>query len=533
MSQQKTQHPTPLTIMPHPSSTLAPAMPGPLTRGGVLRRAPLAPMLAALLLAGCASTGQLPPAAQAVQATQLGLSNSPANAADFPKDDWWTQFNEPELNRLIAQALADNPGLQETQARLRQAQAATGVAQSALEPSLSAAVNSTRQRFSENDIYPPPLGGGVYTENQALLQGSYTVDFFGENRDKLQAAIGQARAAQAQAQAARVLLAANVAGGYVNLARLDAQRGVLERTLAQRQHIERLVGDRVRAGLETTLQQRQAEAEIPQVRLQLEQNAQAQAQARHALAALLGQGPQATAQLKPSLQSLPMPVLPQTLPAELIGRRADVVAARWQAQSALAGVKAARAAFYPNISLTAFAGLTALGFSQFLAAGSRAYGVGPALTLPIFEGGKLRANLRGQSAAADAAIAQYNATVVNAVREVADAVSDRRSLQQQIAQQQDALQLAQDAYSLARQRYGAGLGNFINVLTTENGVLQLELVGANLKAQALVDDVALIRALGGGYATSELPALPGVEADAASTALERPTPATRHTAAQP
>ncbi len=475
----------------------------------------LAPLLAALMLAGCASTGGVRPTAQTVGPAQLGLSST---SADFPKDNWWTGFHSPELDRLVTQALADNPSLQEAQARMRQAQAAVGVAQSSLEPQLGAAVNSTRQRFSENDIYPPPLGGGVYTENQALLQGSYTLDFFGRNRAQLQAAVGQARAAQAQAQAARVLLAANVAGAYINLARLTAQRAVLHKTLRQRQDIERLVSDRVRTGLETTLQQRQAQAEIPQIRLQLEQNAQSMEQARHALAALLGRGPGETQSLSPSLGTMPMPALPQTLPAALIGRRADVVAARWQVQSALAGVKAARAAFYPNISLTAFAGFTALGFSQFLTTGSRAYGVGPALTLPIFEGGKLRANLRGQAAAADAAIDQYNATLVNAVREVADAVSDRRSLQAQIVQQQKALSLAQDAFTLAQKRYGAGLGNYLNVLTTENAVLQLEQAGTDLKAQALVDDVALIRALGGGYAE---PALPQA-AESAPTAAPAP-----------
>ncbi len=479
-------------------------------------------LLASLLLAGCASQGAVQPTAQAVQPARLGLAGGPA---EFPRDNWWTQFDDPQLNRLIAQALADNPSLQEAQARLRQAQAAVGVAQSSLEPKLGAAVNSTRQRFSENDIYPPPLGGGIYTENQALLQGSYELDFFGLHRAQLQASIGQARASQAQAQAARVLLAANVASGYFNLAKLDAQRAVLERTLAQRRHIEKLVGDRVRAGLETSLQQRQAQAEIPQIQLQIEQNAQTQAEARHALAALLGQGPQVTASLSPSLRALPMPALPTDIPAALIGRRADVVAARWQAQSALAGVKAARAAFYPNISLTAFAGYTALGFSQFLAAGSRAYGVGPALTLPIFEGGKLRANLRGQVAGADAAIDLYNATLVNAVREVADALSSRRSLQKQLAQQHEALTLAEDAYALAQQRYRAGLSNDLSVLSTENAVLQLRQAGVNLKAQALLDDVALIRALGGGYAAPQLPALPGD--GAAATAATASGGATR------
>lgn len=471
-------------------------------------------LLAGVLLAGCASQGTIKPTAQAMQPARLGMGTG---QADFPREDWWTRFDDPVLNRLMTQALADSPTLQEAEARSSQALAAVGAAQSSLEPKLNANLSSTRERFSENDIYPPPFGGSVYTENQALLQGSYTFDFFGRHRAELQAAIGHAKFAQAQAQAARVILASSVASSYFNLARLNAQRSMLERTLEQRTQIENLVSERVHAGLETTLQQRQSQAEIPQIRLQIEQNTQAMEAARHALAALLGQGPQATATLAPQLRGLPMPAMPSDVPAELIGRRADIVAARWQAQAALAGVKAARAAFYPNISLTAFVGYTALGFSQFLAAGSRTYGFGPALTLPIFEGGKLRANLRGEAAGADAAIDLYNATLVNAVREVADALSNRRSLQAQLLQQQDALQLAQQAYGLAKQRYAAGLTNYLSVLSTENAVLQLEQMGVNLKAQALLDDVALIRALGGGYAVREVPALPGDSASHAKT----------------
>ena len=484
------------------------------------RTLPAALAATAVLLAGCAAGGHLEPDARAIRAGQLGLVAGAASSRDeFPRSDWWTQFDDPELNRLIRQALADNPTLQEAQARMRQAQAAAGAAHADLEPRLGAAVNSTRQRFSENDIYPPPLGGGIYSENQALLQAGYEFDFFGRQRAALEAAVGQARAAQAQAQAARVLLAANVAASYIDLARLVAQRAVLARSLKQRQDIVRLVNDRVGAGLESTISLRQAEVGIPLVRLRAEQNAQALAEARHALAALLGQGPQATEHLAPSLGALPLPVQPQRLPAELLGRRADVVAARWQAQAALAGVRAARASFYPNISLTAFAGYTALGFSQFLSAGSHAYGIGPALTLPIFEGGKLRANLRGQTAAADAAIARYNATLVNAVREVADALSDRRSLEQQIGEQQQALKLARQAHGLVQSRYGAGLGNYLDVLTSDDAVLQQELAGAGLKARALIDDVALIRALGGGYAAGPLPALP---ASASNAVAARP-----------
>lgn len=469
---------------------------------GVRRAALAVPLLAAVLLAGCASTEGIAPTAHLTQPQQLGLQ--PAQSA-FPKADWWTAFHDPELDRLIATALADNPSLQVAQARLAQARAQVQGADSALKPKLSAAVSSTREQFSNASIYGP-YGGNWYNNNSALLQGSWELDFFGKNRQTLQAAIGEAHAAAAQEQAARVLLSANVASAYVNLARLVSIENVLQQTLAQREQMLALVRDRVKAGLETTVQEKQALSEVPQIRLQLDQTAVQLTQARNLLAALMGQGPQATATLRPQLAVLPPMTLPDTLPAALIGRRADIVAARWQVEAALHGVKAARAAFYPDINLTAFAGFSALGFSQWLTGNGQNLGVGPALTLPIFEGGALRAQLRGKAAQADAAIAQYNATLVEAVHEVADAIAARQSIDQQIAQQQQALAAAQDAMRLVDQRYKAGLSNYLTVLTVQSSVLKLQQAGVDLKAQALADDVALIRALGGGYTAPALPA---------------------------
>lgn len=454
-----------------------------------------APLLAALLLAGCASTGGIAPTAQLTTPQQLGLQ--PVQTA-FPRADWWTAFADPELDRLITAALAGNPSLQEAAARLQQARAQVQAAGSALQPQLGAAVSSTREQFSNSYIYGP-YGGNWFNDNSALLQGRWELDFFGKNRQTLQAAIGQEHAAAAQEQAARVLLAANVASGYVNLARLIALQQVLQRTLQQREDMLKLVRDRVRAGLDTTVQEKQALVEVPQIRLQLEQTAAQITLARNLLAALSGQGPQATAGLTPQLDRLPLQALPDALPAALVGRRADVVAARWQVQAALHGVQAARAAFYPNINLTAFAGFSALGFSQWLSGNSQTLGVGPALTLPIFEGGALRAQLRGKAAQADAAIAQYNATLVDAVHEVADAIAARESVSRQIAQQQQALAAGEDALRLVDARYRAGLGNYLTVLTVQSSVLALQQAAVNLKAQALADDVALIRALGGGY----------------------------------
>ena len=455
----------------------------------------------ALLLNGCASTGGIAPTGKLMQPQQLGLQ--PAQTA-FPTAQWWTAFHDPELDRLVTQALADNPNLQVAKARLAQADAATQGARSALRPNLGASVSSTRQQFSNDYIYGA-YGGHWFTDNEARLQGSWELDFFGRNRQILDAAIGSAHAAAAQEQAARVLIASNVVAAYIDLARLIALEDVDTQTLQQRQNIYKLVSDRVKAGLETTVQERQAQAEVPQIRLQREQASVQIVQARNRIAALIGAGPQATAHLSPRLDALPDVALPETIPAELVGRRADVVAARWQVQAALHGVKAARAAFYPDINLSAFIGFQALGFSHFLTTDAQTMGVGPALTLPIFEGGALRAQLRGKSAEADAVIAQYNAAVVDAVREAADAIAARQSIGKQIAQQQDALTAASDAQNLVGQRYKAGLSNYLSVLTVQGSVLQLQQAGVNLKAQALVDDVSLIRALGGGFESHDLP----------------------------
>ena len=458
------------------------------------RLAALAGVLA--VLGGCASTGSSTPQAHMMDAKQLGLK---ATAATFPTQTWWTGFGDAGLDRLEQQALAGSPDLQQAQAREREAEAAAGVAHSALLPHVGAGLSATRERFSANGYFPPPIGGSIFNEEQLTLNAGYELDFFGRNRARLRAAVGQQRAAQAQVQAARVMLTSDVAATYFRLAGLVAQEHVLRVSLQQRRTIARLVGERAHAGLDNTLQQRQAQAQIPQLRIDLDANLQAQQQARNALAALIGAGPQATAGLRPSLARVPVPALPRQLPISLIGRRPDVTAARWQVQSALASVDEAKARFYPDINLSAFIGFDTVSFSKFLDTGSHEFGVGPAIDLPIFEGGALRANLRARDAQADQAIDEYNAALIRAVREAADAISQRRSTQAQIESQSRALKLASQAHHLAGQRYAAGLGNEIVVLQTQDPVLQLQQLGVRLKTQALVDDVTLIRALGGGY----------------------------------
>lgn len=453
-----------------------------------------------LILAGCASFSGIAPSSKVQAPATLGAAQVPI---DWPAADWWTSFGDPTLGHLIDKALAGNPNLKLAQARVTKAYAQAGSAESALWPQVNADADSTRQRFSENGIYPPPLGGSTESLNNARLGASWELDFFGRNRAALDAALGSARAAEADAQAARVLLATDVARTYFSLARLLEQRRIAEDTRTQRVAILDLVKSRVQAGLDTNVELRQAEGAVPEIQRDIEALGEQIALARNALAALLGEGPQATAAAAPGLAVAQVPTLPAAIPADLVGRRADLSAARWRVEAAGHGVDEAKAEFYPNVNLMAFVGFSSLGLSRWFDSGSREHGIGAAIHLPIFDAGRLRANLRGRSADVDAAVESYNATLVEAVHDVADQIATLQSVEKQAQQQQAAAAAADQAFDLAMQRYRAGLGTYLTVLTAEANVLTQHRATTDLKARNIDANLKLVRALGGGF--SEAP----------------------------
>lgn len=450
-----------------------------------------------LTLSGCASSAGIASSAQPIAPASVGLDASAT--APTVAADWWRSFGDATLDDIVARALAGNPGLKVAQARLERAQAAVGVAQSADGVHVNGELDATRQRFSANSIYPPPLGGGIFTLGTAQIGASYEFDFFGRNRAAIEAAVGAQRAAQADVQAARILLASNVARTYVQLGRLFEQREVAARSLKSRDEILALIRQRVSGGLDTNVELRQGEGALPESRQQIEQLDEQIALGRHALAALTAQPPSTYDGLIVPLRSVQALPVPGALPADLLGRRADISAARWRIEAAAGDVRSAKASFYPNINLTAFVGLSSIGLDRLARSGSEQYGVGPALTLPIFDAGRLRSNLRGKTADLDLAIESYNGAVLDAVHDTADQLSSVRSIERQQAEQANALAAAESAYDLATQRYKAGLGSYLTVLTAEASVLNQRRLGADLKARALDVQITLIRALGGGY----------------------------------
>ena len=459
-------------------------------------------------LSACANFSGIFSQAKPVAAQQAGLSTQAIPADSVALDSqWWKAYGDEQLNQLVAQALANNPNLRVAQARVQRVQAGIDNASAASAPQLNAGLDATHQLYTRNGLVPAPIAGSEREIATLQATGSWELDLFGKNRAALDAAIGQSRAAQADAQAARMMLASNVARSYFQWLRVQGQLEVAQRTLAQRQQTQQLVKDRLQAGLDTQLELQQSESALPDARFQIEALKEQEALLTNALAALTGQqngGLALTNRAPAAINSVAAAQTKvQAVPMDLLGRRADVVAARWRVEAATRDVDNAKTLFYPNINLTAFAGFSSIGFDKLVQSSSAQWGVGPAIRLPLFEGGRLRANLKGKAADLDAAIETYNAAVADAVRDVADQLASTQSIERQQAEQKAAQRSAESAYAIAVQRYEAGLGNYLNVLNAETAVLAQRKLAVDLAARSVDTQIQLIRALGGGFTDTD------------------------------
>lgn len=454
----------------------------------------------ALGLTACANMSGIGSHATIKTSADVGLAaNTPNAPAQQINSNWWTALGDTQLSQLIDQALTDSPSLKLAQARLLKAQAQSGVANADRGPQVTGQIDATRQLFTENGMIPAPLGGTVQNTGTVQLNATWELDFFGRQRAALDATIGQVRAAEADAQAARILLATEITRQYIQLARLQSQADIAQRALEQRTETLSLVRDRVQAGLDTKLELRQSEGGLPQTRQQIEAYNEQIALAKNALAALAGNMQLSATINAPRLSSLSSLTIPQNLPADLLGQRADITAARWRVEAAQHDIDYAKTLFYPNVNLVSFIGLNSLGLNHVFEGDSKQWAVGPAIRLPIFESGKLRANLRGKAADYDAAVEQYNGRLLDAVHQVSDQLVSSRSIVQQQHEQALAQEAAEHAYDIARSRYQAGLANYLQVLSAETTVLTQRAQAADLFARALDNQVQLTHALGGGY----------------------------------
>jgi len=455
------------------------------------------------VLAGCVSRGDwkaAPALAPESVTANRTLATATVTTAAWPTDTWWRGYGDPQLDTLIDESFAGSPSLEIAEARLRVAQAQATRAKAARLPTTTVDAEVTKQRYPENGLYPPPFAGSFVTSGQLALDFTYDIDFWGRNREALASSRAGVQAAQADKAAARLALAVAVARAYFQLDVSYAFLDVTQANLEQQSSILELTKQRVAAGLENTARVKQSEGMVALVRASVEATQANIDSARNALAALVGAGPDRGLDLqRPHLTAPTNIALPSALPVDLLGRRPDVAAARWRVEAAARGVAASEAAFYPNVNLVAFVGQQAVGLSKLFDASDTIVGGGPALSLPVFNRGQLRGALEAQQAQYDLAVGQYNQNLIDAIHDVADVMASWAATDKETAQGRIALESAQRSYELTRERYTAGLDNYLSVLSAENQLFLAEGLLAELQSRRLTISTDLIRALGGGY----------------------------------
>src|SRR5690348_16971387 len=457
---------------------------------------------ATVLLAGCASTGGLHPTATATNpaslAAQRSFSGVKVDTATWPQQGWWKALDDAQLDKLVDEALADNPDMALVDARVRAALAAAGAADAARKPTLNAGASAAGARVPP--ILPPLASGHCGVIRYGYLSFKWDLDLWGGKRAAWQAAVGNARAAEVDAQAARLKLSADVVQAYFDLAGAYAQRDLTNEELQRAEDFLELTKKRVASGIDSKFSLARIQAESASDRAHLEAADNAVHAGGLMLAALLGAGPDRALSIqRPALPAIPVLTLPSDLPADLLGRRPDVVAARWRVEAAGKDIKVAKTKFLPNVSISSLAGLIAPSTLNLFSLTNRFYTIQPALSLPIFEGGALRANLAGKDAARDVAVAQYNQTLVHAINQVAEQVDDVRSLDAQVTDAETARSSAADAYKLAMQRYRAGVGNYLEALSVRQELIAAEQQLASVQTQRSNAWASLNEALGGGF----------------------------------
>jgi multidrug efflux system outer membrane protein len=421
-----------------------------------------------------------------------------------PPGSWWNVFGDRELDRLEAQALEANPNLKAAAARVGQSRAAARVARSELLPSVNLDPSYVRQRFSPNQ--QPNFGNITANTFTTPLDLSYEIDLWGRVRRNFESARADAQASLADYYGLLLSLQADVAQDYFTLRALDAEIGTVAATVDLRQQQVKLVRSRFEGGIGNELDIAQAETELATTEADAAALAQRRSELENAIAILLGTNPSAFSLPAATLTnwSPEPPEIPAGLPSDLLERRPDVAASERQLASSNTRIGVAKAAFFPVLSLTASGGYLSAETDNLFNWESRIWSLGPSLSLPIFAGGRNRANYRRSQAAFEEAAARYRQQVLVAFSDVENSLSAIRRLAQQSAAQKRAVAHARRAVALATDRYRSGVVNYLEVVDTSRDALSTERADAQITGQRLAAAVQLIKALGGGWNERQL-----------------------------
>jgi len=469
------------------------------------------------LLAGCSvgpdyhrpdaiKNQNLPAAFTGEASTNAGVWKAAEPAARLPHGAWWEIFGDADLNRLEALATAQNQTLAAAQAAFEQARAQVGVAKADYYPQLTATPNAGRQRTSVNAPDQGRPNGTSFTYNtfNVPVNLSWEIDLWGRVRRQTEGARARFAAAADDLEAARLEIQAEVASDYFTLRALDAERAIVADTVETYRHSLELTQNRRKGGVASDLdvseaetQLRAAEAQLPALQLQRDE-------ILHAIATLAGQTATGFAIGTANPWTNTIPAVPAGVPSELLERRPDVAAAERRMAAANADVGVAVNAFYPQVTLTGAAGFQSVGAGTLFQWPSRLWAIGPGVTLPLFTGGLNRAQLASARAAYDQSVANYRLTVLTAFQEVEDELAAEHLLAAQLDAQNAALAAARRTLEIANNRYKAGLVTYLEVAVAQSAALQNEQTAVELQGQRLTAQVALVRALGGGWQSGEV-----------------------------
>ncbi len=418
---------------------------------------------------------------------------------DWPSEAWWRDYHDPQLDALVAAALRDGPSLGVAQARVASAGAAVAAERAAGGASLGVETGFNRQRYSSNGFFPPPIGGAFYNDASVQLRAGYDFDWWGKHRSLIAAALGEVDARRAESAQAIQVLAASVTQSYLRLQMLWARQDNTRELIALQRELVAGRKARLAQGLVGSDEVRGAELDLAAL---LEQSQRFETDAgreREALRALIGADADGLRELAHVRPAPPADAVPRELGLELLARRPDLQAARWRVEAQLGRVAAAEAAFRPDINLAGAIGLDAVSLGKLLRYPSRTLLLGATLDLPLFDSGRLSAQLGQARSSRDELLAEYNGAVLDAVGEVAREAATLQGIAQEHTAHLQAARAADALAASAEAKLARGLATRATVLQARQAVLRQRDVALQLLDAQLQTQVALTKALGGGY----------------------------------
>jgi NodT family efflux transporter outer membrane factor (OMF) lipoprotein len=454
--------------------------------------------LLAILLASCTVDSGPSSKPTPVPAEWRNAANFPVSSPSRDLSRWWSRFNDPTLNRLIASALKDNPDVSIASSRVRESRARRDSETAGLFPSINGGTSRNAGR-NRTDL----AGTTSATSYSASLDASWEIDLFGRRRSTIQSAAANFGAAEENVHSVRASLAAEIATTYTTLRANEARLAVLRKNVTSREETAQLATWRQQAGEADSLESSQAQSSLESARAAIPSLQQAISQGRNQLALLAGREPGALDSMLIGGKGIPNPPnsLAIGIPADVLRQRPDVRIAGYQVLAAAANTRAANAARYPSLNLSGSLGLNSARAADWLDPETATANLFSGITSPIFDAGRIRANIEAASAAEQQAIDAYRSTVLVALTDTENALIACRRSAERLTTLEKATQLAREADQLARQRYDAGEIDFLDVLDSQRTLLSIEDNLLSTRTDRTTAYIRLYQALGGGWSS--------------------------------